>query len=115
MSNIVDHLPLTDFGLDFDSAPRYIAKGDSRVNFNVLKGEDSYYGELTNLKGNRKVTYELGDSNAYFVAWSCYDPLTRNVYFYIFSQPFDVSGSGDYEHDNRLVRFNEDSEEIVTH
>ena len=114
MSNIIDHLPLTDFGLDFDQAPRYISKGDSRYNLNVLKGEDSYFGELTNLKGNRKVVYPLGDSNAYFVAWSCYDPLTRNVYFYIFSQPFDVSGSGDYEYDNRFVRFNEDSEEIVT-
>lgn len=114
MSNIVDHLPLTDFGLDTDSAPRYISKGDSRYNLNVLKGEDGHYAELTNLKGNRKVTYELGDSNTYFVAWSCYDPLTRNVYFYIFSQPFDVSGSGDYKYDNRFVRFNEDSEEIVT-
>lgn len=100
--------------MDFDSAPRYISKGDSRYNLNILKGEDNYYGEITNLKGNRKVTYELGDSNAYFVAWSCYDPLTRNVYAYIFSMPYDVSGSGDYEYDNRFVRFNEDSEEIVT-
>ncbi len=114
MSNIIDHLPLTDFGLDFDQAPRYISKGDSRYNLNVLKGEDSYFGELTNLKGNRKVTYELGDSNAYFVAWSCYDPLTRYVYAYIFSQPYDVSGSGDYEYDNRFIRFGEDDEIITT-
>lgn len=89
-------------------------KGSSPYFLNVLKGEDGSVGELTNLKGNRKVTYPLGDSNAYFVLSSCYDGLTRNVYYFIFSQPFDTTGSGDYEYDNRLVRFNEDSEQIDT-
>lgn len=114
MSNIKDNLIFADFGLNTDDSYRYINKGDSPYNLNVLKGEDGSSGELTNLKGNVKVTYELGDSNTYFVAWSCYDPLTRNVYFYIFSQPYDVTGSGDYEYDNRFVRFNEDSEVITT-
>ena len=114
MSKITDHILLADFGMDTDSAHRYMAKGSSPYNLNVLKGEDGSYGELTNLKGNRVLTYELGDSEVYFVAWSCYDYLTRNVYYYIFSLPYDTTGSDDYEFDNRFIRFNEDSEEITT-
>ena len=114
MSNIKHTVLFDDFGLDTDSAHRYMGKGSSPFFLNVLKGEEGAYGELTNMEGNRVITYELGGSNTYFVLMSCYDPLTRNVYYYIFSQPFDVTGSGDYEYDNRLIRFNEDSEVIDT-
>ncbi len=114
MSNITDHIPLIDFGLNQDDANRIMPKGSSDYFLNVLKGEDGSFGELTNLKGNRKITYQLGDAYVYFVAWSCYDPLTRNTYYYIFSLPYDTTGSGDYEYDNRLLRFNEDTEIITT-
>ena len=114
MSNIKHTVLFEDFGLDTDTAKRYMQNGSSPYFLNVLKGEEGAYGELTNMEGNRVIKYELGDSNTYFVLMSCYDPLTRNTYYYIFSQPFDVSGSGDYEYDNRLIRFNEDSEVIDT-
>jgi len=114
MSNIIDNILFNDFGLNTDDAHRYMAKGSSPFFLNVLKGEDGSWGEITNLKGNRKITYELGASNTYFVLSSCYDPLTRNTYYWIFSQPYDISGSDDYEYDNRLLRFNEDTEVIDT-
>ena len=114
MSNIKHTVLFEDFGLDLDTANRYMQNGSSPYFLNVLKGEEGAYGELTNMEGNRVIKYELGDSNTYFVLMSCYDPLTRNTYYYIFSQPFDVTGSGDYEYDNRLIRFNEDSEVIDT-
>ena len=114
MSNITNHITFENFGLNTDDAHRYMAKGSSPFFLNVLKGEDGSWGEITNLKGNRKITYQLGDSNTYFVLSSCYDPLTRNTYYWIFSQPVDVTGSDDYEYDNRLLRFNEDTEVIDT-
>jgi len=120
MSDTNDTILFADFGLDSDSSQRYMFKGSSPYFFNVLKAEDGVHGELTNLKGNRKViyyppdNYPWLDANTYFVAWSCYHPLTRNVYYYIFSQPVDTTGSGDYEYDNRLLRFNEDTEVIDT-
>ena len=114
MSNIKHTVLFNDFGLDTDTSNRYMQNGSAPYFLNCLKGEEGAYGELTNMEGNRVITYELGDSNTYIVLGSCYDPLTRNVYYWIFSQPYDVTGSGDYEYDNRLIRFNEDSEEIDT-
>ncbi len=120
MSNSIQEILFNDFGLDTDDSQKYMAMGSAPYHLNVLKGEDGVYGEVTNLKGNRKVTYTppvghpwLG-CNVYFTLCSCYDPLTRNVYYWVFSQPIDTTGSGDYEYDNRLLRFNEDTEVIDT-
>jgi hypothetical protein len=120
MSNSIHEILLDKFGLDTDLALNYKGMGSAAYSLNVLKGEDGVYGEITNLKGNRKVTYTPPanhpwlNCNVYFTLASCYDSLTRNVYFWVFSQPVDTTGSGDYEYDNRLLRFNEDSEVIDT-
>lgn len=120
MSDIIDEITFEGYGLDTDSSEKYMLPGNSNYALNILKGEDGVYGEITNLKGNRKITYTPPNNhpwkgcNVYFTLSSCYDPLTRNVYYWVFSQPIDVTGSGDYEYDNRLLRFNEDTEVIDT-
>jgi hypothetical protein len=120
MSDSIHEILFEDFGMDTDTALPYMGMGSSRYNLNVLKGEDGTSGFVTNLKGNRVVQYTPPDNhpwkncNVYFTLSSCYDPLTRNVYYWIFSQPVDVTGSDDYEYDNRLLRFNEDTEIIDT-
>lgn len=114
MSNIKHEILFDGFGLNQDNDLRYMPNGSAPYAMNILKGEDGSVGVITNLKGNRVITYKLGLANTYFVLGSGYDGLTRNMYYLIFSQPFDVTGSGDYEHDNRLVQFNEDSEQIET-
>ena len=91
MSNIKHTILFDDFGLDTDTAKRYMQNGSAPYFLNVLKGEEGAYGELTNMEGNRSITYQLGDATTYFVHSSCYDPLTRNVYYWIFSQPYDGS------------------------
>jgi len=113
MAKIKDEIIFTDFGLNQDDDLRYVGKGSTPYAMNILKGEDGASGVITNMKGNKLVSYQLGDSNTYFVLGSCYDTLTRNVYYFIFSQPYDTTGSGDYEYDNRLLQFNEDDEEIT--
>lgn len=120
MSNLQDEILLNDYGLNQDDDYRYLPKGSSPYALNILKSEDGSGYIITNLKGNRKITYTpptahpLLDANVYFTLCSCYDPLTRNVYYWIFTQPVDTSGSGDYEYDNRLLRFNEETEIIDT-
>lgn len=120
MSNLIDEITFAGSGMDYDSDYRYIRKGDGVYRLNILMAEDGSNGIITNLKGNRKVTYIPPEAypwlnaNVYFVLSSCYDPLTRNVYYWIFSQPVDTTGSGDYEYDNRLLRFNEDTEALDT-
>jgi hypothetical protein len=120
MSNLQDEILLNDYALNQDDDYRYLPKGSAPYALNLLKSEDGSGYIITNLKGNRKVTYvpptahPLLDANVYFTLCSCYDPLTRNVYYWIFTQPVDTSGSGDYEYDNRLLRFNEETEIIDT-
>ena len=120
MSNLQDEILLNDYALNQDDDYRYLPKGSAPFALNILKSEDGAGYIITNLKGNKKVTYvpptahPLLNANVYFTLSSCYDPLTRNVYYWIFTQPVDTSGSGDYEYDNRLLRFNEETEIIDT-
>jgi hypothetical protein len=120
MSDIRSDIIFHESGLDTDRDYKFAKKGDAPYRLNILVGEDGAYGVLTNLKGNRKVAYippvnhPWLNCNTYFTLASCYDALTRNVYYWVFSQPVDVTGSGDYEYDNRLLEFNEDSEIIRT-
>mgnify|MGYP007112027078 FL=1 len=109
MSNLQDEILLNDYALNQDDDYRYLPKGSAPFALNILKSEDGAGYIITNLKGNKKVTYvpptahPLLNANVYFTLSSCYDPLTRNVYYWIFTQPVDTSGSGDYEYDNRLL------------
>ena len=120
MSDIKSEILFANAGLDTDRDYRYVDNGDAPYRLNILMAEDGSNGVITNLRGNRKVTYTPPEghpwlrANAYFVLGSCYDHLTRNVYYWIFSQPVDTTGSGDFEYDNRLLRFNEDTELIDT-
>jgi hypothetical protein len=120
VSDIRSDIIFPESGLDTDRDYKFVKKGDAPYRLNILVGEDGAYGVLTNLKGNRKVVYTPPENhpwlncNAYFTLCSSYDPLTRCVYYWIFSLPTDVTGSGDYEYDNRLLRFNEDTEVIDT-
>ena len=98
MSTFIEDITFNGYGLDSDSDPRFTPKGNGDYALNILKSEDGAYGIIVNLKGNRKVTYNPPPShpwlncNTYFVLASCYDALTRNVYYWIFSQPVDSNG-----------------------
>lgn len=113
MSDINQEILFPESGMNRDDDERFMRSGDSDYRLNILIGEDGSNGVITNLKGNEVVSYDLGNSNTYFVLGSCYDALTRNVYYFIFSQPYDTTGSDDYEYDNRLLQFNEDDETIT--
>jgi hypothetical protein len=115
MSDIQEQIFFEGSGLNWDDDRRYFKiKGDSEYRLNILVGEDGSSGIITNSLGNHVVTYQLGNANTYFTIGSCYDELNRCVYYWVFSQPYDITGSDDYTYDNRLLRFNEESETIDT-
>jgi hypothetical protein len=114
MSDIKQEIIFTDQGLDWDTDLRYMGAGSSPYALNILKGEDGSSGVITNMLGNHLVSYPLSLSDAYICVGSCYDELNRAVYYWLVSQPYDTTTSGDFLYDNRLLRFNEDPETIDT-
>lgn len=119
MSDIVQQIRFDKMGLDTDDSNLFIPNGSSPYFLNILVGEDGLNGVVTNGKGNLRITYKepLNLSNTYSVLGSYYNTLTRAVYFFIFSQPYeDTTTPSPYEYlyDNRLLRFNEDLKTIDT-
>ena len=98
MSDIKEEIFLNDFGLDTDSSLRYMTHGSSRVHRNVLVGEDESGGVITQMLGATRTVdiadHELYLSRIYKVIGSYYNHLTRRVYYFIFSQPYEVTSAG---------------------
>lgn len=113
MSNINEEQLFVEAGLNTDDAWEYQANGDAPYRLQILKGEDGQSGMITNMKGNHLASYPLDQSNVYIVLGSYYNVTTRKAYYFVFSQPYDYSGSDDYIYDNHLLCFNEDTEEIT--
>jgi len=137
MSNIKSEIVFPNSGLNTDDAYQWQGKGDSPERRNVLVGEDGSNGLITNMLGNSR-TVDISDhilnlSHTYQVIGSYYNRLTRKVYYFLFSQPYEIAGShtttsttttfapwdfdidytaGDFEYDNRLLCYNEDSQTL---
>jgi hypothetical protein len=124
--------------MDTDSDQRYIKSGDSLENRNILVGEDESNGVITQMLGNSR-TVDISDhvlnlSHTYKVIGSYYNRLTRKVYYFIFSQPYEIplEGTttttstttyapwdfdidytyGSFQYDNRLLCYNEDTQTL---
>ena len=102
--------------MDSDTNLKYIELGSAPEHYNVLIAEDNNNGVLSNLKGNKHIplptTISLNNSYVYVTVGSYYNELTRSVYYFIFSLPYDSDGSGEYLYDNYLLRYNEDDSTI---
>lgn len=116
MSNVTQETNFVRFGLDSDTNLKYAELGSAPEHYNVLIAEDGNNGVLSNLKGNKHIqlptTINLNNSYVYVTVGSYYNELTRSVYYFIFSLPYDSDGSGEYLYDNYLLRFNEDDDTI---
>jgi len=116
--------------------------GDSKLRRNILVGEDESNGVITNMLGNTRTVdisdHELYLSRVYKVIGSYYNRLTRRVYYFIFSQPYDIESvgastssttttttteapdgaldvdytAGSFQYDNMLLCYYEDSQEL---
>lgn len=111
MSDIKQTTLFPKLSLNTDDSNLYIDKGSSPYFLNILVGEDGLNGVVTNAKGNKQYVYgkPLTLSNTYCVLGSYYNILTRKCYFFIFSQPYLDTITGEYLYDNRLLCFNEDT------
>jgi hypothetical protein len=102
--------------MDSDTSKKYMEIGSAPEHYNVLIAEDNNNGVLSNLKGNKHIplptTISLNNSYVYVTVGSYYNELTRSVYYFIFSLPYDSDGSGEYLYDNYLLRYNEDDSTI---
>lgn len=109
MSDIKQQVIFPGSGLNTDDNLTFLKTGDAPYRLNVTIGEDSDGGTITIMKGNKQVAYQntLTLSNVYLCLGSYYNNLTRSVFFFIFSQPYLVTGTT-YLYDNRLLRYNED-------
>lgn len=116
MSNVKQDNPFVNFGLNTDDSLKYMPIGSAPEHFNVLIAEDNNNGVLSNMKGNKHIqlptTIQLNNSYVYVTVGSYYNELTRSVYYFIFSLPYDSDGSGTYLYDNYLLRYNEDDSTI---
>jgi hypothetical protein len=113
MSDIKNTIVFPSSGLDTDTANHFMAVGDSPYRLHIMIGEEGSNGVIVNMKGNSLTTYTLNLSNTYQVIGSHYNQLTRKAYYFIYSQPYDWSGSGDYIYDNHLLEYNEDTNVIT--
>lgn len=137
MSNITQQIIFPNSGLNHDDDQRYFGLGDSPYRLNILVSDDGSNGIITNLPGNTRAVNvsenELILSHAYVVIGSYYNRLTRKVYYLVFSQPYEIEGTGlttsttstttpsfipglevdytagDFQYDNRLLCYNEDT------
>jgi hypothetical protein len=113
MSSKSQEILFLDSGMNQDDDERYVGLGDSPYRLHCLVGEEGSNGVITNMKGNHLAEFKLDKSNCYQVNGSYYNATTRKAYYFVFSQPWNFSGSDDYEYDNHLLEFNEDTLEIV--
>jgi hypothetical protein len=140
MSDIKSEILFNNAGLNFDDSPEFMPSHDSRYNLNILIGEDGANGVITNMLGNSRTVdisdHELILSHTYQVVGSYYNRLTRKVYYFVFSQPHQITNtstttttgtstttddgtgfvidytSGDFLYDNRLLCYNEDEQTL---
>lgn len=114
MSDLKQETIFTNIQLDTDTDQRFMSVGAAPSHINILIGEEGSNAVVTNQKGNKQgsVSYPLTNSNVYLVVGSYYNRLTRKVYYFIFSQPYDSTGSEEYLYDNKLLCYNEDEETI---
>lgn len=109
MSNIKQQVVFPQSGLNSDDALIYLPNGDSPYRLHIMVSADSQNGALTVMKGNVQVVSQatLTLSRVYATKGSYYNNLTRSIYFFVFSQPYLVTGTT-FLYDNRLIRYNED-------
>lgn len=114
MSDLKQETIFTNIQLDTDTDQRFMSVGAAPYHCNILVGEEGSNAVVTNMKGNKQgsVSYPLTNANVYLVVGSYYNRLTRKVYYFIFSQPYDSTGSEEYLYDNKLLCYNEDEETI---
>lgn len=140
MSDIKQEVFWPGSGLNTDDSYEFMPNGDSPRRLNILVGEDGANGVITNMLGNSRTVdisdHELILSHTYQVVGSYYNRLTRRVYYFIFSQPYEIPTStttsststttttddgtglvidytsGDFQYDNRLLCYYEDTQEL---
>lgn len=114
MSTIQQRVTFEKLGLNTDDNYTFIENGSSPFNMNIMVGEDGSQGIVSNAKGNLQIVYPkpLILSRCYMVLGSFYNYLQRACYYFIFSQPYLDSSDNTYKYDNRLVRYNEDTQTI---
>jgi hypothetical protein len=112
MSDIKQTVIFPGSGLDSDSSNHFMALGDSPYRLHIIVGVEGSNGVIENMKGNSLATYTLNKSHTYQVVGSHYNQLTRKCYYFLFSQPYDSDGSGDYLYDNHLLEYDEDLKTI---
>ncbi len=113
MSNIKEEILLVGSGLNTDDFSAFLKDGDSPYRLNISVSEDGSNGIVENMRGNHLATYDLNIANVYQVNGSYYNRLTRKCYFFVFSQPHDITSSDEYEYDNHLLCFDEKTEVIT--
>jgi hypothetical protein len=141
MSDIKQNIVFPGSGLNYDDDERWMPLGDSKLRRNILVGDDESNGLITNMLGCVRsvdiADHELYLSNVYKVIGSYYNRLTRKVYYFIFSQPYEIASTGgststttttttesgdeslvidytagDFQYDNMLLEYIEDTQEL---
>lgn len=117
MAKLRQQIVFPNSGLNSDDETRWMQVGDSPYRLNCMVGEEGSNGVITNLKGCEKVEYNtsiisFSNSDIYTVVGSYYDAATRACYYFIHSLPYDATGSDDYLYDDKLLRYNTDTETI---
>ena len=119
MSDIIQETIFPGSGLNTDDNLNYVDLGSSEWRLNILIGEDGASGIITNMKGNTR-TVDIADhmltlSTSYQTICSYYNRLTRKVYYFVWSIPYDplhydITPDPDgYVYDNKLFCYNEDA------
>ena len=115
MSNVTQEILFNGSGLNTDDNQNFIANGDSPWRLNVMVSGNEAAGILTNILGNSLsvdiTDHKLSLSHTYTTIGSYYNRLTRKVYYFVWSTPYD-SGGGVYIYDNRLFEFDEDKKTL---
>jgi hypothetical protein len=112
MSDITQQTIFPGSGLNTDDNLNFVDLGSSEWRLNILVSEDGASGIITNMKGN-SLTVDIADhqlnlASEYITICSYYNRLTRKVYYFLWTIPYD-SGGGVYIYDNKLFCYNEDS------
>lgn len=141
MSDLKQNIVFPGSGLNTDDSFHYMPTGDARERRNILIGEDESNGLITNALGCIRsvdiADHELYLSNVYKVIGSYYNRLTRKVYYFIFSQTYEIASAGgststttttttesgdeslvidytagEFQYDNMLLEYIEDTQEL---
>ncbi len=115
MSNIRQDTIFPGTGLDRDSDYHYIKNGDAPWRLNILPFDEQAGGVICQMEGCHKgaPSYVLTNSDVYIVVGSYYNRLTRKVYYFVFGLPYESDLSDEFLYDNRLLCFDEDTEELT--